>query len=404
MPRLPRGSSALAALALTMLLSGPTHAVERSDCLTLALEYVNHEWVCEEINMTGVDCPEGYLSDFCLEPGEYVGLPYDWGGSFTLEGFDEGIAEGKAAGSHSSDGVLECSVGVDCSGFVSQLWGCGHYSTSTLHYVSTEIDARDMWGMDAYNDAGSHVIAWQDKDEYGAALIVESSGTCNGTCQRSVDWSYFSTYVPIRAHLDYVQTATIGSYLGTTDDPIPIDTFPATDWRNTREATSDVFDYYSAAPETDETGPEFIYELNFPSPGDFTASIHDAPQTDLDLHLLGSLDADDCIARDHLALDVSIDTPGIYYLVVDTYIDYAGAYHVEIDFSPSDVDTDTDSDSDTDTDTDTDSDIDTDSDSDADTDTGSDNGAAAGTGVGCGCAAAGIPGPRGLLPIMEALL
>ena len=205
-------------LVCVFIVSLPALSIERSESYVKALEYVDHEWECTNDNIVGAACSpgDGYSgSDFCTSPGTYVGLPYDWGGYMTLETFDQGIAEGRGAGCHSSDGILDCTVGVDCSGYVSQLWQCGHNTTSSLSNVSSAIDPRDMWMMDAYNDAGSHVIAWEGKDENGDAIILESSGTCNGTCERSVQWSYFGSYTPMRPFAQYVETATLGSFAGT---------------------------------------------------------------------------------------------------------------------------------------------------------------------------------------------
>ena len=60
---------------------------------------------------------------------------------------------------------------------------------------------------------------------------------------------------------------------GTMDDPMQIDAFPFMDARNTAEAQSDVIDYYSAAPNLDERGSEYIHVLNVAAGGTLTAWI-----------------------------------------------------------------------------------------------------------------------------------
>jgi len=391
----------LAALIAAVAVDG--RAVERSVFLAIAPLYEEHEWVCTEQNTTGVDCPYGYISDFT--PGTYNGLPYDWGGFVTLDEFDADIAAGEGAGSHSDDGVLSCTTGLDCSGYVSILWEMPvKYGTSTLLDVTDEIDARDMWPGDVFDLVGSHVIMWVRKDDAGDAWITEASGTCNGVCGRSVSWSYFGGYVPLRPDVEWVQTATVGSYLGTVDDPIPIDGFPFRDWRNTRQAVSDVFDSYSAAPDMDESGPEFVYVFEVAGAGTLTASVIDAPQVDIDLQLLGSLDADDCLARAHIDLEHEIAAAGTYYLTADTWVgsdatEYAGAFVLDVDFSGA-VDADTD----TDTDVDSDSDSDSDSDGDADEDDDSSGHGSSGGGGDCGCAAAGRVEAPGLLRLLVSSL
>jgi hypothetical protein len=386
-----------AALAIAAAIAVPAAAVERSVMLANAPLYEDHEWTCTETNHWGTDCPSSYESDWC--PGTYVGLPYDWGGWVTYDEFDADIAAGLGAGSHSSDGSLACTTGVDCSGYVSILWETPwKYGTGTLPEISDAIDARDMWPGDVYNDAGSHVIMWVGKDDAGDAVITESSGTCNGVCGRSVSWSYFDGYVPRVPWTDYVQTATVGTAAGTTEDPIVIDALPFRDWRNTRYASSDVFDFYSAASDVDESGPENIYEMALPCAGTVTASVLDAPGADVDLQLLSSLDADACLGRANIDLVVAVGAAGTYYLTADTWVgsdatEYSGAYVLDVDFAAADGDTDADSDADTDADSDADgdSDGDSDSDSDADSDSDSDSDADGGSGAddGCGCDAVG---------------
>lgn len=395
-------------MALAVAAALPAFAVERSALLANAPLYEEHEWSCGETNHWGADCPSTYESDFC--PGSYVGLPYDWGGFVTWDEFDDDLAQGQGAGSHSWHGVLSCTTGLDCSGYVSILWETPwKYGTSTLPQISDAIDARDMWPGDVYNDAGSHVIIWVGKDDGGAAVITESSGTCNGVCRRSVAWSYFGAYTPRAAWDSYVQTATWGSFAGTAEDPVPIDALPFRDWRNTRYAASDIFDFYSAAPTVDESGPEVIYELELSGAGTLTASVLDAPGADVDLHLLGSLDADDCLGRAHIDLEVAVPAAGTYYLTVDSWVGsdqtvYSGAYVLDVGFAAADLDADTDGDADGDTDGDGDADGDSDSDVDADADADADDDDVgdgnASSGDSCGCRAAGARRLPGLLALV----
>jgi hypothetical protein len=356
--------------------AGFARAVERDDFLAVAPAYETHEWVCSVQNTTGVDCPSGYSSDFT--PGTYYGLPYDWGGWVTLDEYDSDLADGQGAGSHSSDGVLSCTTGLDCSGYVSILWKLPYkIGTSTIHGVSDAIDARDMFPGDVYNKAGSHVIMWTGKDTNGDALITESSGTCNGVCGRAVSFSYFGSYVPRSPFATHVQTATVGNAVGTVADPVVINSLPFRDWRNTREATSDIFDSYSTALNVDESGPEIIYTVDLPSPGEVRASLIDAPGSDVDLHLLSSADSNDCLARAHIDLVHTVSQGGKYYIVADTFVgsggtEYPGAYVLDVSFSASDADSDTDADSDSDGDADSDADSDADGDADGDSDSDGD--------------------------------
>lgn len=71
-----------------------------------------------------------------------MGLPYDWGGYMTLFQFDQQINAGYGAGSYPEHGVLSCTAGVDCSGFVSKAWDSGHYAT--VHLGSSAISQSEM--------------------------------------------------------------------------------------------------------------------------------------------------------------------------------------------------------------------------------------------------------------------
>jgi hypothetical protein len=386
--RLLAAAAALAAAALP----APAIAIDRTAVVdATAPSYEEHVWTCSADNHDGPTCDAGYVSDF--EAGEtYTGLPYDWGGYVTVAQFDVDLADGLGAGSHSDDGISDCNTGVDCSGYVSMLWECGHHTTSSIPDIADVVDTRDMWPADVYNDAGSHVIMWVDKDAGGSAVITESSGTCDGVCRRAVDWSTFDGYTPRAAPPSAVTTPTVGANAGTADDPIPIAALPFRDYRNTRGAESDVFDSYACAADVDESGPEHIYEIDLPAPGTLVAHVLDAPAADIDLQLLSALAADACLGRANVDLVVELDAAGTYWLTADSWVgadatEYAGAYVLDVDFL---ADGGADAGADADAGDDSGADSDSDSDSDADL--------AAGPGdAGCGCAAAGATGTFGLL-------
>ncbi len=369
-----RNSFRLTVVLVVIVIASTSAAVERGQMLSNATDYEQHQWVMEPENLIADCAPPGEWSCTVCELGDHVGLPYCWGGDVTLDEFDDHLANDYAAGSAASGNFPDCTTGVDCSGYVSRLWELPwHYSTSTIPDISDAIDSTNMHPGDVYNAAGSHVIMWVGKDESGEAVITESGYLCMGVCQAVVGWSHFTGYTPRRAPSDYVETATVGTYEGTVDDPILIENLPFRDWRNTNEATGDDFDFYSAAPDMDESGPEYIYEIELTESGTLTAHVLDAPGADIDLHLLASLDADDCLARAHIDLEHSIEEAGTYYIVADSFVGtdttvYSGAYVLDVSFEAGgedagpDADTDVDSDSDSDADDDQDDPDDTKSD------------------------------------------
>lgn len=84
-------------------------------------------------------------------------------------------------------------------------------------------------------------------------------------------------------------------------------------------------DRYGCAPGTDESGPEEVYRLELASSARITATVVSARGVDVDVHLLrGAVRADACVARDHKELSADAEA-GTWYVVVDSWVDGAGA-------------------------------------------------------------------------------
>jgi len=284
---------------------------------------------------------------------DYTGVAYDWGGYMSVETYLSRLASGYRAGSCSGTscsqyGVLDCTVGVDCSGYVSMLWGSGHYTTSGIPDISTVINQNDMKKGDVFNDAGSHVIMYIYTDKStGLPYIMESAGT--GTektvFRRMSSWPS-SSYE--RRRYDDIEDD--GAVEGTTQNPRVISSTPYYDEGNTRNVVSLEIDTYSCLPATKEFGPEVVYRIDLQSAGDLTATVTDnqAESIDCDVHLLSSLDLDangmavNALARDDHSVTRTLNA-GTYYIVVDTYTgttDLPGEYTLSVDFVPSGTPTD----------------------------------------------------------------
>jgi hypothetical protein len=330
-----RALSILAALGWIIMFAASVGAISREEIVNAAPSYEEHAWVAAQENIEG-SCGETDWVPAVTEVGPQVGIPYCWGGSVTIEQFDEQIAAGYGAGSLNMGLFPWCSTGVDCSGYVSQLWQVeNRVSTREIHEISVEIDATEMLPGDVFNQYDYHVILFVGEDTNGDAIVSESTtGECMGVCRRSRPWSDFSEYTPYSyLYLDVEASTQEGSQ----DDPIWIQSFPFRDSRSTSNASSDVFDFYSAAPETDESGPERIYAFYAETGGTFTAVVADAVGVDIDLHLLSSFDPDACLVRDDRQIEYEITSPGTYYLVADTFraesgTEYAGSYQLAADF------------------------------------------------------------------------
>ena len=143
--------------------------------------------------------------------GYYSSIPYDAGGWDTVSNFNARMVAGDQAGDISWDEdpntpgnqncCAECSRGVDCSGFVTRVWGeTQKLYTWTIHDYSTQLGSlNDLLIGDVLNKPGIHVAVFVSACSGGAT--VYHSTTYSGydrvitTCH---EWSYFNGYSPRR--------------------------------------------------------------------------------------------------------------------------------------------------------------------------------------------------------------
>lgn len=109
---------------------------------------------------------------------------------------------------------------------------------------------------------------------------------------------------------------------------------------DTSNDVSDYFNYYSCAPDTNETGSEVVYQFTLSEDGVLDASLSHAgyPSVDVDIHLMqfnDPLEESDCLARDNWAIEDYHLTAGTYYIIVDTFNgdSHAGAYTLNLEFT-----------------------------------------------------------------------
>ncbi|MDB4995651.1 MAG: hypothetical protein JWM74_3083 [Myxococcaceae bacterium] len=318
------GASAIAALAAAT----PARAITRDEVLTRARTFATHPWHATAANKTAT-CSAAYSSLF--DAGDYVGVAYDWGGYMSLWEFDRQIVAGLGAGSQQSDGVLACTVGLDCSGFVSQAWNVGHFTTSTIDQTSAQIAASDLLTGDVFNMFGYHVAMYTHTLASGQPAMIEALGV-NVHTNTTGGWSHVNGYLPRRLNSITGTTATVP--MGTATTPIPMTSFPFTDSRDTRLSTSKLFDACGASPTTNQSGPEYVYTATFTQPGTLTLAVSDDATSDIDVQLLTSLNTKACVARNDSSLTQTVGC-GTYSVLADTYAAAAGNYTLTATFTPS---------------------------------------------------------------------
>ena len=108
------------------------------------------------------------------------------------------------------------------------------------------------------------------------------------------------------------------------DGVICFDDFPASHASNTATSSRDVFDSYSCVPSTSESGPEVLYRITVHEAGLLSLELTDmGAGADVDIHLLASESADDCISRGHWVAGGFLE-PGEYWVVADSWTSSEG--------------------------------------------------------------------------------
>ena len=181
--------------------------VTPEEALEMAGAYVSYDWVADAGNITGgpITDPNGVTVETpgWVQVGTNYHVPYQWGGFYTLDGFNNGIDDGKYAGDKATDCstnwcVSSYAVGVDCSGFVSRCWNLSsHYSTAMMDDDITI--AYDNWNDlgpgDAIHKVG-HVRMVVLRNTDGSFLVVEASAADWKVSYRTYNLSQLTSYTP----------------------------------------------------------------------------------------------------------------------------------------------------------------------------------------------------------------
>lgn len=330
--------------------------VSRSEVILTADAYARLHWTMTEQNRTGIHCNGNFISKYPV--GDRIGMGYKWNGWNSIEEFIDKIAQGYGTGTggyvNYENYSIDCVVGVSCTGFVSRAWHLDYkYTLNYTNYpdsirkfcqITQPVDNIDFLTHKTNNlkkgDAfinDTHIILFVYETRDGQPMIMDSS--YEGVQFRNISWDYLAYYGYQAIRYNNIKEVT--NPTGTKNNPIsiPTDNFPFTHQGNTRDVVSLEFDSYSMAPETNEQGPEYIYQLQVDSTKTIMIHITEVKNEtiDNDIHLLTTLNTDasnkavDCIARGDNSIE-QILQPGIYYIIVDSNNDKPGEYTLTINF------------------------------------------------------------------------
>jgi hypothetical protein len=184
--------------------------------------YRDHRWTLVEANrrnpcsttiMPGVEINCRNQSRFVLPseqerlrtPVAMRGVPYDWGGSDSLERFDDkikrGFIAGNIGGTFWSAGSRRVTAGVDCSGFVSNVWHLDHHAgTSELPDLTEPVAQLDRMRVgDVLLLPDCHVALYREQvDLDGASIgirVTEAASRCGAVCDSIYEIDHFQNYM-----------------------------------------------------------------------------------------------------------------------------------------------------------------------------------------------------------------
>jgi len=175
----------------------------REQIIATAQQYSDHVWICRAQNRAPT-CPQDkpYVCDWGVNE-QVTGLPYDWGGFDDPQRFENRLARGDAAGSHSKHGSTDCTAGIDCSGFVSRCWASREkYSTNSIWQIANRLRYNwftEMKPGDALVREGHHIVLFAGYAEDHRPIVYEASGGHKKVLlNRTWTWTELKDYYPIQ--------------------------------------------------------------------------------------------------------------------------------------------------------------------------------------------------------------
>ncbi|MCO4769329.1 MAG: N-acetylmuramoyl-L-alanine amidase [Deltaproteobacteria bacterium] len=223
-----------------------------------------------------------------------------------------------------------CSPGSNESGpervYAIDLPGDGLLTATVMDGVGVDVDVHILGSLDPSDClARGHHTASADVSGSTVYVVVDTWVTGSGTA--------LSGAYSLDLQLLPSSTGSTGGGSSCPSGQICVEQLPFGDGNNTTGGSS-LFDSYSCAPGTDESGPERVYRVTVPSSGTLSASINHAAGIDVDVHVLSALSPNACVVRGHWSASTAV-TPGVWYVVIDSWVNasgtaFSGAYTLDI--------------------------------------------------------------------------
>ena len=182
--------------------------IQRQTIIDNARAYLNNSKYLSDVNIdTALQRCSGRTKPGYLNQGarDYPSVPYDWGGFDTVNGYngymDPNTYQAGDIWWCNSGCAEACSRGVDCSGFVSRVWGLGtKQSTQSLPGISTRLSSlAELQRGDILNLYDSHVALFNSFAPNGGVNVYEATtDNQDRVVYRTWDLARTNTYTPFR--------------------------------------------------------------------------------------------------------------------------------------------------------------------------------------------------------------
>lgn len=295
--------------------------ISESQVIANANAYLNHSWYANSNNIGQGNCSNGtsYNTPGWVTVGNHIGLPYCWGNNSSINAFDNGLSQGKPAGdNNTSSDADNCTLGVDCSGFVSRCYGLA------THYNTVMLDENNLFGHyssynqlqvgDFVNKPGSHTRLVTQVNNNGSINVIESGQGNNQWRVFSASYT-FSELINDGYNPQYYTSMTTGSPNLDCSNAVNLSCGVVYSGGSS-SASSNVLNY--GCNSWTESGPERVHTITPTASGTITATISNFTG-DLDVYILGSCNPSDCLGTvlSSSATYTNAQAGTTYYIVVD---------------------------------------------------------------------------------------